>query len=416
MSSPLRIGIFVRAFPVPSETFIVTKVLGLLDAGFDVQIFTMDPSKHWDRFAVLQNRPDIRARVHQAPPLRPLSKALTVGLREIVSTVLRHPGDFARFMAHHWRNRANVPGGFLTGLYSRLHFVGQKLDILHIEFDSQALSVIDLKDFLGCKILLSARGTFQRTSVLDEIPDAPQRIYSKTDGFHFISEYLRQNAYKLGLPSAVQTWLIEPAIDLSLFANTAKKAEPERGKTEPLRVISVGRLTWEKGYEFGLDAVAIAVRAGVPIQYTIVGDGAYHEAIYFSARQNNLIETGIVEFAGAIPREQVVNRLVEADVMLHAALSEGFCNAVIEGQAVGLPIVTSDSGGLVENVEDGVTGFVVPRRNPEAMAEKLIQLASDPDLRAKMGKAGRERAMSRFNLTDQITAFSQLYHELGGKS
>jgi colanic acid/amylovoran biosynthesis glycosyltransferase len=101
-----------------------------------------------------------------------------------------------------------------------------------------------------------------------------------------------------------------------------------------------------------------------------------------------------------------------ADVFLHAAVSEGFCNAVIEAQAMGLPVVCSDAGGLPENVADGESGFVVQRRNPRALAEKLAVLATDPGLRYLMGKAGRERALRCFCLEDQVTAFEQLYREL----
>jgi colanic acid/amylovoran biosynthesis glycosyltransferase len=101
-----------------------------------------------------------------------------------------------------------------------------------------------------------------------------------------------------------------------------------------------------------------------------------------------------------------------ADIMVHAAVEEGFCNAVIEAQAMELPVVTSDAGGLPENVEDGVTGFVVPRRNAEAMAEKIIELARDASLRQRLGAAGRARALERFDLDRQAAAFVRLYTEL----
>ena len=85
-------------------------------------------------------------------------------------------------------------------------------------------------------------------------------------------------------------------------------------------------------------------------------------------------------------------------------IEEGFCNAVIEAQAMELPVVTSDAGGLPENVEDGVTGFVVPRRNPAALADKLALLARDPALRRRLGCAGRARATARFDLDRQAEA------------
>jgi colanic acid/amylovoran biosynthesis glycosyltransferase len=93
-------------------------------------------------------------------------------------------------------------------------------------------------------------------------------------------------------------------------------------------------------------------------------------------------------------------------------VSEGFCNAVLEAQAMGLPVVCTDADGLPENVEDGVTGLVAPRRNPKALSDALAALAADPDRRARMGSAGRARVASRFRLEEQIDAFSRLYESV----
>jgi colanic acid/amylovoran biosynthesis glycosyltransferase len=98
-----------------------------------------------------------------------------------------------------------------------------------------------------------------------------------------------------------------------------------------------------------------------------------------------------------------------ADIFLHSAVSEGFCNAVLEAQSMSLPVVCSDADGLAENVEDGLTGFVVPRRDPQSLANKLALLARDPELRQRMGKAGRERVEKHFQLPMQIEQYEQFY-------
>ncbi len=77
-----------------------------------------------------------------------------------------------------------------------------------------------------------------------------------------------------------------------------------------------------------------------------------------------------------------------------------------------MPVVASDAGGLPENVADGQTGFVVPRRDPVALADKLELLAGDNVLRQKMGVAGRQRVANCFQLPDQIEAFGRFYREL----
>ena len=101
-----------------------------------------------------------------------------------------------------------------------------------------------------------------------------------------------------------------------------------------------------------------------------------------------------------------------ADVFLHSAVSEGFCNAVMEAQAMELPVVCTDADGLPENVADGETGFVVSRRDPAALAEKLEALSRDPALRRRMGKAGRKRALEKFRLSDQLDRFESFYRQV----
>jgi len=101
-----------------------------------------------------------------------------------------------------------------------------------------------------------------------------------------------------------------------------------------------------------------------------------------------------------------------ADVFLHPAVSEGFCNAVLEAQAMRLPVVASDADGLAENVDDDRTGFVVPRRDPAAMAEKLALLAEDGPLRREMGGAGRARVERCFALPQQIGEFDRFFREV----
>jgi glycosyltransferase involved in cell wall biosynthesis len=93
-------------------------------------------------------------------------------------------------------------------------------------------------------------------------------------------------------------------------------------------------------------------------------------------------------------------------------VSEGFGNAVIEAQAMRLPVVCTDADGLAENVVHGETGIVVHRREPRQLSDALARLAVEPDLRQRMGAAGRARALSRFRIADQIAAFSALYERV----
>jgi colanic acid/amylovoran biosynthesis glycosyltransferase len=134
------------------------------------------------------------------------------------------------------------------------------------------------------------------------------------------------------------------------------------------------------------------------------------ESLAFARRQLGVESS--VQFLGAGTRAQVREAMLGADVFLHASVSEGFGNAALEAQAMALPIVCADAGGLPENVADGETGWVVPRRNAQALAEKLAVLARDPALRQRLGAAGRQRVLERFQLEPQIQAFDEFYRRV----
>jgi colanic acid/amylovoran biosynthesis glycosyltransferase len=205
--------------------------------------------------------------------------------------------------------------------------------------------------------------------------------------------------------------IIPPAVNLSSFPDQKDIQTIQLGsQNHPLRLLSVGRLEWKKGYEHALHAVRFLLDRNLMCEYQIIGAGDYEAALFYARFQLGL--EGVVHFSGAKSHTGVIDELYKADVLLHPSLSEGFCNAVLEAQAVGLPVVCTDAGGLPENVQDGETGFVVPRRDPNALADKLAQLAADGELRKKMGEAGRRHVVANFGMEQQLDAFEVFYEHL----
>ena len=98
---------------------------------------------------------------------------------------------------------------------------------------------------------------------------------------------------------------------------------------------------------------------------------------------------------GVQARSLVKQHMLWADVLLHAPVFEGFSNAALEAQAMTLPVVCTDAGGLGEAVADGESGFVARRRDAEGLADGLMRLAEDPGLRTAMGSAGRRPCIHR---------------------
>ena len=101
-----------------------------------------------------------------------------------------------------------------------------------------------------------------------------------------------------------------------------------------------------------------------------------------------------------------------ADVYIHAARADTFPNTVLEALACGTPVVATAVGGIPEQVEDGVTGFLMPPGDAEAMAEAIITLLTDDALRMRLGRNAAEDAQRRFTLNRQVEAYLGWYEEL----
>ena len=405
-----RVVLVVLGFPRLSETFIVSKFVGLLRRGWDVHVVCSHIRKeNWESFPELATIPDVRERIHTRWPHSPSWTAAALMPIALLQCLLAAPRRTLRYLG-----RA-VPSlgasGALRRLYLDAELVRLGPGIVHFEFGSLAPDRMDVKKLLDCRIVVSFRG-YDINFVGLDAPGHYDPVWKHADGLHFLGEDLWRRARRRGCPPEVLHALIAPAIDTDVFRPAPKPVPAPDVGAGPLRILSVGRLEWKKGYEDALLAVRKLVDRGVPCRYRIVGDGDYLAAVSFVRYQLGL--EGVVELLGAQPREDVLREMREADVLLHAATSEGFSNAVMEAQAMELPVVCTNADGLGENVADGETGFVVPRRDNTAIADKLEILARDPGLRREMGRAGRRRTLEKFRLSDQIDRFEKLYAQVFG--
>ena len=406
--SSQRLVLVVPAFPKLSETFIVNKFLGLLERGWDVHVVcSRSDLKDWKAFPQFKRRTDIRSRVHMTWPQSPRWLAGFLMIPALVRGFARAPHEAWNYL----RKGVKRFGLKIFHLfYLDQEFICLKPGIIHFEFGSLAAGRTHLKDLLICRLSVSFRGYDLNFVGLDQ-PGYYDEIWKKADGCHFLGEALWQRAQTLGCPPDMPHMLIPPGVDLDQFP----KIEPPSDevlvtKEKPIKILSVGRLEWKKGYEFALNAMKMLRDRGVTFEYRIIGEGEHRTALEFACHQLGIKES--VQLLGPLPHNQVTQHLEWADIFLHPSVSEGFCNAVLEAQAMSLPVVCSDAGGLPENVVDGETGFVVPRRNAEAISEKILVLARDVDLQKRMGAAGRERVERLFQLENQINSWISFYKEL----
>ncbi len=171
---------------------------------------------------------------------------------------------------------------------------------------------------------------------------------------------------------------------------------------------SVGRMHRSKDFGNLLTAI-VQVRKRIPtVRLLLVGDGELRGELETQTQSLGL--SSVVTFAGL--RDDIPDILAALDVFILPSRWEGLPLVVLEAMAAGLPVVATAVGGTPEVVMDGVTGLLVPPRDPDALAQAITRLLRDPDLRRKMGQAGRERVQQHFSMEKMVQQTQSLYKQL----
>lgn len=173
-------------------------------------------------------------------------------------------------------------------------------------------------------------------------------------------------------------------------------------------VAVVARLLPQKHHSGFLRAMKLLKERSVEASGLIVGDGRLREELETETRELGLSDR--VRFVGE--RGDVPEVLLASDVVALSSIHEGMPLAILEGMAAGRPAVVTDVGGCREVVEDGVTGFVVPPREPTALAMSIEKLVRSPELARAMGGAGRVRVRREFSLDRMVRRNQEIYDEV----
>lgn len=187
-------------------------------------------------------------------------------------------------------------------------------------------------------------------------------------------------------------------VDTSAFRRDAPYVPPVPG--EPLRVFSCGRLNVVKGHQDLMQAVRLMIDRGQPVHLEIAGEddaggGGFHKEL-----DSRIVELGLedhVTLLGAISAEAVRDKLMSSHVFVLASWSEPLGVAYMEAMSCEVPTIGTDAGGVPELITSGEDGILVPPKDPEALAEALMQLAADPEKAQSLAKTGRARVVADFD-------------------
>jgi glycosyltransferase involved in cell wall biosynthesis len=227
-----------------------------------------------------------------------------------------------------------------------------------------------------------------------------------------VSPQVRDDLVALGVASAEKFSVVRLGIELDERLDTAVPGADARARLgiRPERFVVgwVGRMTGVKRTDDVLEALRLLRERGIDAVLLMVGDGPDRHHV-----EERASELGIVRHCLFLGYQEDVSGWYRAfDAMILPSANEGTPVVVIEALAAGCPVVATSVGGVPDVVREGIDGFLVPPRDTEALAERLARLAQDPELRARMGAAGRESVPPRYAVERLVGDIDELYRSL----
>ncbi len=381
------------ALPGYSETFIQNKIAGLISNGNKVYLCVNQSKTHRFKFP---------AQVKVCSMVK-VGNYIQICL-SMAALILLKPKRCIKFiMLERKSDRQYLR--IIKNFIISMHILKQPLDYVHFEFATMGINRENIAQAMGALSLVSFRG-FDIGLFPQEHPNCYNLLFEKVDQIHTISDDLYQKALNLGLSKETAVTKIPPAIDTHFFQPSSEKQIHI-----PLRIMSVGRLEWKKGFGYLLDALHLLKEKGIEFTCRIIGDGSYYEAIQFSIYQLGLKKE--VQLLGQQPPNEVKTSLDWADVYVQPSIQEGFCNAVLEAQAMGCFCIVTDAEGLSENVKNNETGLVVKRRSSKGIFNAILEMLDmHPEIRENIRQNAISRVQNNFNLSKQKNEFYQLYERV----
>lgn len=403
----MKIAFIVTLFPCLSETFILNQITGLIDRGHDVDIYAYGSENEKQIHADI-SKYKLSDRIYYYKNVMPENKLLRFkkATELAVKNINKDPGALLNSLNIF---RFGREAASLSIFYKIIPFLNKgHYDIIHCQFGPNGDLGVLLK-LIGVtkgKVITTFHGYDIRLG-LKKGGNVYQRLFEKGDLFLAISSYNYKNLMKFGLDE--KKIVFHPVgIDLKKFSYKWKN-ESTVDETH-IKVITVARLVEEKGLQYGIKAIhkVLQKRPELNLEYNIIGSGPLEGELTELIRKLNLSK--VVHLRGPKDQNQVIEAIKQSHIFILPSIAEALPVVLMEAQAVGLPVIASAVGSVDQIVSNGISGFCVPPRDPDAFADKLNFLIDHPDVWPDMGGSGRRNVEDNFDidrLNDRLVSIYQ---------
>lgn len=392
--SKLRIALVVESFPTFSETFITNKVLYLCKQGHHVTV--VRNSLGYDNSLADLYQINSISNLNIIQPAIPKSKWRWLKLFFLNPIIILK----SLFSFSHFKSTLKEQ------LYLN-QFRRNKFDIIHFEFSGIGIAYQSVLNKLNSIKVVSCRGTAEKVKPLNNVERQEQliQLFNSVQAIHCVSTNM-ENTIQQYNKTNTKTFVNRPSIDINLF----KRKKEYRNNDGKIKLLSIGRFTFQKGYTIGLQVAHQLKISGVEFEWIIVGDGPAKEEIVFGIHTLNLHNE--IKLLGKKNRDEVIELYNDSDIFFLPSVYEGIANVVLEAMAMELPVVSTKSGGLEEVIEHEIDGMLANVYDADALFQCIVSLINDFEKRKMLGTKARLKILNQFTLERQTQEFEKQYTSL----
>ncbi|NJK61926.1 MAG: colanic acid biosynthesis glycosyltransferase WcaL [Synechococcaceae cyanobacterium SM2_3_1] len=400
----MRIAVIANGFPLLSETFVLNQIIGLINRGHEVDIYTRSYGDY------SKMHPDVLAykllsrtyRLLDRP--RTLSKQLQQSLWLLLQYSFVDPLRLFPVLT-------SSQGSFWDCLSMGFIGLGKKsYDIVHCQFGTLGEIGHCFRSINGGRLVVSFRGYDISSYIQQHGKSVYDSVFANADLFLTNCEFFRQRLLQLGCDPA-RLHVLYSGLALSQFP-FQERHFPEDGQ---VKIAFTGRLVEKKGIRDAITAVAQVAKRYPKIEFNIIGEGILKQELQALIDAFGLQES--IHLRGQKDRQEVIQILSQSHLFIAPSITasdgnqDAPTNVLKEAMALGLPVISTRHGGIPELVQDGISGFLVPEGDPEALADRLLYLIEHSECWPEMGRAGRQVVEQVFDLEALNDQLVHLYEK-----
>ena len=410
----MKIAFIVWRFPVLSEAFILNQITGLIDRGHDVRIYPVNglPKNYTGKVHPVVEEYKLMERTY-FPPIVPekIFSRLIKGIRLLLENLTKGSLKILQFF---------IPGKYgkevatLKSFYRTIPLLQDgAYDIIHCQFGTLAPIALAYRNanIIQGNLITTFRGIDISKYVQENGADVYRQLFREGEFFLANCEFFRDRAIKLGCDST-RIVVHGSGLDCSKFAFKPRYF-PSDGK---VKIATTGRLVKKKGIEYGIRAVAKLAKTYPHLEYNIIGDGELK--VKFEQIIAELNISHIVKLLGWKQQKEIVEILDTCHIFMAPSVTasdgnqDAPVNTLKEAMAMGLPVIATRHGGIPELVQNGISGFLVPERDADAIATKLEFLIEHSELWETMGSAGRKQVEAKYDMNKLNDELVEIYERM----